>query len=487
MTGAGASPAGGSGINDVPTRSGFFLGSVLAPDKNATIAAGGSGTGMASLTKATVLGKGSCVVQCQTSDGQWHTYENLGFGPGGLSSWYTLDSAGAAVGGAAVSASPSFAGAKAGVYFGFWSEGPVDPRASAGADLPGPTVAGSGGIAHVTLFNTSLGSGGTGGTWQPSAPESPGTGFSGVDKFLSQFGYFPESPASIRTTLTHDDTPNMYLGMWNQNNQATSSYTYYVDYDAISSTLSGDNVQRPGDGVYGANPMAAGNINDRSIILNRPFRSVGELGYTYRGIEWRTVDFSSAVSADAGLLDLFSISESQTLNQQSTGVYSTPLTAGVVNINTRHPEVLQALLSGSLKNDLDTSAASVISASQANAIATAIVAETNANPLINRSEIVTRLMNLNAVTNSLAGTVSKPEREAVVRALAEPADTRTWNLLIDLDVQAGRYPTSAIQSGTPADLPKFDVQGERRYWLHLAIDRYTGRVINEQLEVVHDN
>jgi hypothetical protein len=74
----------------------------------------------------------------------------------------------------------------------------------------------------------------------------------------------------------------------------------------------------------------------------------------------------------------------------------------------------------------------------------------------------------------------------VVRALAEPADTRTWNLLIDLVVQAGRYPPTAVQAGSIPALSQFDVQGERRYWLHLAIDRYTGKVIDEQLELVQD-
>jgi len=257
-----------------------------------------------------------------------------------------------------------------------------------------------------------------------------------------------------------------------------------MDSVPISSTVTGDNIQRPADGVYGTYPMKANQaLTNRPIILNRPFRNVGELGYAYRGIEWKTIDFSSAVSGDAGLLDMFSIGESQKLTQVSSGVYSSvPLTAGIVNINTRNPEVLQALLSGSLEYDLDTSASSVISQSQTQNIAQAIVTETTGNkPLINRSELVTRVMSLSGVTSALSGVTQKPQREAVVRALAEPADTRTWNLLIDLDVQAGRYPTGATALG------QFDVQGERRYWLHVAIDRYTGKVIDEQVEVVYDN
>jgi hypothetical protein len=30
------------------------------------------------------------------------------------------------------------------------------------------------------------------------------------------------------------------------------------------------------------------------------------------------------------------------------------------------------------------------------------------------------------------------------------------------------------------------VEGERRYWLHVAIDRYTGQVVDKQLEVVNE-
>ena len=60
-------------------------------------------------------------------------------------------------------------------------------------------------------------------------------------------------------------------------------------------------------------------------------------------------------------------------------------------------------------------------------------------------------------------------------------------LLIDLDVQIGHYPPNAIQTGTAAALAQFDVEGEHRYWLHVAIDRYTGQVIDEQLEVVISN
>jgi hypothetical protein len=65
-----------------------------------------------------------------------------------------------------------------------------------------------------------------------------------------------------------------------------------------------------------------------------------------------------------------------------------------------------------------------------------------------------------------------------VRAFSNACQTRTWNLMIDLIAQSGRYPPNAT------NLSQFVVEGEKRYWLHVAIDRFTGEVIDRQLEVV---
>jgi hypothetical protein len=72
------------------------------------------------------------------------------------------------------------------------------------------------------------------------------------------------------------------------------------------------------------------------------------------------------------------------------------------------------------------------------------------------------------------------QREAVIRAIADEGTSRVWNLMIDLIAQSGRYSTSA------QTLDNFTVEGERRYWLHVAIDRYTGTVLDSQLEVVNE-
>jgi hypothetical protein len=77
----------------------------------------------------------------------------------------------------------------------------------------------------------------------------------------------------------------------------------------------------------------------------------------------------------------------------------------------------------------------------------------------------------------------KTKRESIARALGEVTQTRTWNLMIDVIAQSGRYPATAT---TAADLPKFIVEGEQRYWVHVAIDRLTGEVIDRQIEVVNE-
>ena len=71
-------------------------------------------------------------------------------------------------------------------------------------------------------------------------------------------------------------------------------------------------------------------------------------------------------------------------------------------------------------------------------------------------------------------------REAPIRALASVGQTRVWNLMIDVVAQTGRYPQSATA------LDKFVVEGEQRYWVHVAIDRYTGQVLDKQIEVVKE-
>ena len=65
--------------------------------------------------------------------------------------------------------------------------------------------------------------------------------------------------------------------------------------------------------------------------------------------------------------------------------------------------------------------------------------------------------------------------------LGEADQTRMWNLMIDVVTQSGQFKPNAANLQND-----FVVEGEQHYWVHVAIDRFTGRVIDKQIEVVNE-
>ena len=216
----------------------------------------------------------------------------------------------------------------------------------------------------------------------------------------------------------------------------------------------------PNPRAYGRETAAPSPVpSPTPIVLNRAFRNPGELGYAYKNATV-TLDFHTSTSADASMLDLFTMS-------------SANMRAGVINLNTRNSVALAAMIAGTIRNE--GSSAVVTTANGRNA-ALDIVAATEALPALGRHE----LGRLTAAVRSSATGVGEEARELISRSLAEVTQTRTWNLLIDLIAQSGRYPPNATS------LAQFVVEGEKRYWLHVAIDRFTGEVIDRQLEAVYE-
>lgn len=206
-------------------------------------------------------------------------------------------------------------------------------------------------------------------------------------------------------------------------------------------------------------------------MLNRPFRNVGELGYAYKGSGAQTIDFDTTTSTDGPILDLFT--------------YNTaPIRAGTVNLNTANPAVIAALLKSTITSEPTGSPAGITAANNAAASPTpnptsgvighATLGTLN-NPAVGRADIA-RLV---AATGTAMGS-SDEQKETVARSLAEVTQTRTWVLFIDVIAQSGRYPPTA------GALKDFVVEGEKRYWLHIAIDRITGEVVDQQLEAVQE-
>jgi Tfp pilus assembly protein PilX len=205
-------------------------------------------------------------------------------------------------------------------------------------------------------------------------------------------------------------------------------------------------------------------------VLQRPFQNVGELGYAYNPVTGNTLDFRTAGSSDAVLLDFFTYN---TTNNTATYGLPYPFRAGTVNINTRNSAVIAAVLKSALPNEPATTGG--VSSGTATTAANLITAATNTQPAMNRQD----LARLAAAVGTTIG--STPEQqETVARALSDTTQTRTWGLLIDLIAQTGRYAPGET------DLRKFVVEGEQHYWVHVAIDRFTGWVIDKQIEVINE-
>jgi hypothetical protein len=210
-------------------------------------------------------------------------------------------------------------------------------------------------------------------------------------------------------------------------------------------------------------------------MMNRPFRSVGEMGYAFRDQPFKTLSFSSANSPDAGLLDLF------TTNDYSD---SSGMRGGVVNLNSRQAPALAGVLTNTIRREdtprgngaAPSPSPSPLASPTANSVATSLTLSTITNPLVNRAGLATLI----ASETGLGSSVPKTQRESIARALGETVQTRTWNLLIDVIAQSGKYAPGET------NLTKFVVQGEQRYWVHVAIDRFTGQVIDKQIEVVNE-
>jgi hypothetical protein len=335
-----------------------------------------------------------------------------------------------------------------------------------------------------------------------SLATTPQPAFSNYGYGGGQHGLVPDGPGPIDAAAV----PPRFLGIPAQssyypaqlvrNNQANGA----ANSTPITGYLDNDGIQRIADsGLFtgsggGVNPLNSSTgdpfqrVADQPVVLNRPFNSVAEMGYAFRDDPWHSLDFFSAESADSGLLDLFSLHEEPMVTTPGTVVAGARL-----DLNTQNPSVLAAMLAGTLIDPMNNTV--TISTANALNIAKSIIAVTSVTPLVNKDQLVTKLgpaVNPNTMPATITDPLPasdfastddrhiKSHREAYVRALADVGQTRTWNLMIDLIAQSGKYPPNA------KDLSQFVVEGERRYWLHVAIDRITGQVIAQQLEPVSE-
>lgn len=259
-----------------------------------------------------------------------------------------------------------------------------------------------------------------------------------------------------------------------QRNSVASDPFRYTDPDGVS---------RRGVAAYATDNSSAGwamnssntsasynptyNSASRPIVLNRPFRSIAELGNVFRGTPWRNLDFMTPESGDRVLLDLFTLEEAPSDN----------LVGGRVNLNMVSRPVLSALLQGAGLVDGTSTIDAATAGNMALEFSNFILGNST---LSDRSEIVGRWV----VGTTFAGPAEKMasklasaqqplqrNRDTIVASLADLGTVRTWNFLIDVVAQSG-----TVMNG------QFIPQGESRVWECVAIDRFTARVVARTTE-----
>ena len=406
-----------------------------------------------------------------------------------------------------------------------WS-GPMDPRTSRFGMTMGVTFNGysqmqfpgfENGQGWVDKPNGVVSSQRNGLSSGATSFSNPGSGWSSW-WFPAAMGWHPGSAS----WLSEGDT--LRPGLLSQNNPSAandgrafdgaaqsgyyaSASQYYADPDGVVRRAAGAYVPTgatPATTTVGL-PMAIANTaaartsqsDSRPIILNRPFLSVAELGATFSGTPWKNVSFFTPESGMSALLDVFCLADSGDPDG---------LIAGRLNLNTRQAPVLQAVLAGAYMDERNPGGSTLGggTGSLAEAAARALVNRTTSaagGPLRNVAELVGRWdanvgvgsggidgsQSFSGFSGDLSSVFSSPTerniqrfRESAIRPLVGAGTTRVWNLFIDLIAQTGRFSPSA------GALDQFTVEGETRFWLHVAIDRLTGEVLDKHLEVVKE-
>lgn len=235
---------------------------------------------------------------------------------------------------------------------------------------------------------------------------------------------------------------------------------------------------------------ASAPLAGRPLVLNRPFRSVGELAHAFRGTPWRDIDFLYGSSPDAALLDVFSLYEDP--DEKKAADSAPPVVAGRVNLNAASKDTLAALLRGTALDDgryLDSALATMLANDIHQWLRSSAAGQ---GPLESKAALVgSAVPDASATKKGLVYQLSEriassdersvnDRREFAVRALSDGTTVRAWNFLLDLVVQSGQLTSGA------SSLQQFQANAERRFWIHFAIDRPTGKVIAVQWEPVVD-
>ncbi|MEM9445280.1 MAG: hypothetical protein AAGA18_07980 [Verrucomicrobiota bacterium] len=226
------------------------------------------------------------------------------------------------------------------------------------------------------------------------------------------------------------------------------------------------------------NPNATFNYSDgqiisRPIVLNRPFTSIAEMSYACRDLPWKTLNLlnheenpdSAQPAADAALLELFSLNEASVRSDK-------------VNLNKAPREVLKAIVANTDVAPIEgEDPGATITENEAEQLVDEI--EDYLGPKENPTNILTNSVDIAQMLQSFSSYTNrdlKVQRDALLSALSDIHNARTWHLLIDVITQSGSF--------TPAsrNLKDFHVTGQKHLIVQVAIDRLTGEVIDQVIE-----
>ncbi len=329
-------------------------------------------------------------------------------------------------------------------------------------------------------------------SWSPSGTGTPGYSirpFSGIIKRPLDYGYMGANNVTLNSwwqmgsfigNVAQNVTGGNYYRSPGESSPFISNYPLIPFWNQssidaqplaligknISSATNGyllsyadsDGIVRPADYAYCPDidfPTLIGALNARPIILNRPFRNVGELGLVFRDIPYKSLDFFSIFSADLRLMDLFTIQEN-------------PVVSGLVDLSKIKPEIAQALMEesynipGFLTNGLtdfsDFSTASFLSGFQYK------------NSL---SEVIKSYIQ-KSTSNGVPKNGNKIYTESPIRALSSFADVDSKTYFMDIEV--------GEDSSSKGNRSLFSTKV--RNWVQFSIDRNTGSILAIEWEPV---
>ncbi len=294
------------------------------------------------------------------------------------------------------------------------------------------------------------------------------------------------------------------------NNEFTLAYR---DPDSVLRPGVGVDIDYSGSGGVTGNPMSRRyqinssgvlsgdkSLTGRPRILNRAFRSVGELACAFRGTPWKDIDFLDPSSPDAALLDVFRLYE----YPDPEDLASDPVVAGRVNLNSASEEALKALFAGALVEDqiVGKGAAELkpFTDDQAAELASKFrdwvdSKDDDKGLLLSMADLVqgyspdisssSHLVEAPGLARTLSEILTDSDdrsindrRESAMRALSSGTTVRSWTFMLDLVVQSGSLRKSA------SSLEDFNSKSEQRYWIHFSLDRFTGKLLDLQWEKV---